>query len=300
MNGKREELRKIIRDKVFVLDRDEQFLDFPDPTAWLFDFRKVLMNGRVANLISDIFYESFASRYPFQLCSIEIAGVPLMTSLMTKFFHKGHEDINAFFIRKSRKKSGLFRMIEGTVEDTKKIILVDDIMNGGDSFWRQVEVLESLGYKVDTVWSILRYRDEDFYKRFHLRGIKVESLFTLDDFTEDLGERVKNLIDKRNIPKMIPFTKEWMVRMPGAGYGHVGPKSQPLIDDELVYLGMDGRMFWALNQADGSVVWSYKVGTAAGKKSIYSKPAFYKDTVVFGWECICARQKNGGCEMDII
>jgi orotate phosphoribosyltransferase len=64
-----------------------------------------MMNGVVVNLVSDIFYNNFRDKYPFQLCALEIAGVPLATSLMAKLYYKGHEDINAFFIRKSRKKN---------------------------------------------------------------------------------------------------------------------------------------------------------------------------------------------------
>ena len=74
------------------------------------------------------------------------------------------------------------------------IILVDDLMNAGNSFWRQIEVLENLGHKVDTVWSILRFRDIDYYTRFHNRNINIVSIFDLDDFTEVLGEKVSNLV----------------------------------------------------------------------------------------------------------
>lgn len=282
MDDKIAALKNIIEEKVFVQNKDEQIFLHEDPEAWLFDFRRVLMNGKNADLISDIFYEQLKDEYPFQLSTIEIAGVPLMMSLMHKFYQNGHTDINAFFIRKSRKKTALMRMIEGEIQSEKKIILVDDIMNRGNSFWRQVEVLDSLGYTINTVWSILRYRDLPYYKRFTDRGITVKSLFTLNDFTKALGPRVKNFELWDRTPPSMPFEAKWIFKSPRPSYNYVVQKSQPVLDDEKIYFGSDNRTFWAINQNEGSVAWQFAVGPHVNKKSIFSSPVLYKDLVIFG------------------
>lgn len=281
MNAKIAELKKIISEKVFIKNTEEQIDTITDPEAWLFDFRRVLMNGPVANLIADIFYEKYKHAYPFQLCTIEIAGVPLLMSLMTKFFNNGHKDINAFFIRKSRKKTGLMRMVEGTVTSEKRIILIDDLMNRGNSFWRQIEVLEQLGYTVDMVWSILRFRDLDYYTRFHNRHIKVASLFSLDDFTS-LGSKVKNLQSKQKQPPCMLFEARWVFRSQNPSLNYVISKSQPCLDETKIYVGSDNRIFWAINQDDGTTAWKFSVGPQINKKSIFSSPVIYKDLVIFG------------------
>ena len=275
-------LHDLISQKVLVRNQDEQIDTKDDPQWWLFDFRRILMNGKSANLVAKIFYKEFKDQYPFQLCALEIAGVPLATSLMNHFFYKGHEDINAFFIRKSRKKHGLMRMIEGEVQTEKKIILVDDIMNYGNSFWRQIEVLEALGYRVDTVWSILRFRDQRFYQRFHNRDIKIKSLFTLDDFSNVLGDEIENINRKTTAPLPMPFKEQWIFKSPKPSLSYVIQKSQPCIGDQKIYFGADNQTFWALNQNDGSVAWQYQVGPHVQKKSIFSSPAFFKHLVIFG------------------
>ena len=280
--ARKEALRKIIEEKVFVTGNREQISMSDDPKKWIFDFRRVVMNGQISDLITEIFYEEFAAEYPFQVCTLEVGGVPLATAIMNKIYQKGHKDSNAFFIRKSRKKSGLHRMIEGTIEDNKKIILVDDVINSGDSFWRQLEVLDGLGYKVETLWTILRYRDESYYKRFLNRGIKIRSIFTLDDFTTALGDNVKNMVDKEESPLPMPFEVEWVFKSANPSLGWVNGKSQPVIDDSKVYFGSDERYFWAINQADGSVAWKFSVGPVARKKAIFSNPVLHKDTVIFG------------------
>ena len=279
---KETELKNIIKAKVFIQSSKEQIGFRDDPSGWIFNFRQILMNGKAANLITDIFYERFVSEYPFQLCTQEIAGVPLVSSLMMKFYQRGHHDVNAFFIRKSRKKKGLFRMIEGMVSPEKKIILVDDVINSGNTFWRQIEVLEELGYKVDTVWSILQYRDDSYYKRFHNRNIKVKSLFMLNDFTDQLGADVVNREYEPWEPPIMPFSPQWVFKSDNPTLGWVCGKSQPVIDDEKIYFGSDNKHFWAINQKDGSVAWKYKIGFIARKKAIFSNPAIYKETVIFG------------------
>ncbi len=281
MNSGIAALKSIIEKEVFVRKKDAYASILENPEAWIFDFRRVLMRGDVSNLIASTFYETYRGEYPFQLCALEVGGIPLLMSIVNKFYTNEYRDINGFFIRKSRKKTGLLNMIEGKIIPEKKIILVDDTMNSGDSFWRQIIVLEELGYKVDTVWSIIRYRDTNFYTRFHNRGIKIKSLFTLNDFTEALGPRVKNIAPDIKI-RTSPFETKWIFRSEKPSLNYVNPKSQPILDEDTIYVGSDNRTFWAIDQADGSVRWSFSVGRHVKKKSIFSSPALCNDLVIFG------------------
>lgn len=272
-------LKKIISNEVFVTKEREKIVhwDGTEP-AWLFDFRRILLRPDVLGALSDIFLKKFENKFPLQIGGIEVAAIPLITGLVIGLDARGRR-VNGFFIRKSRKKDGLMRMIEGAIND-EKIVLVDDIINSGKSFIRQVEVLEGLGKKVDTVFVILRFRDLDYYKYFHDKGIKVESLFTLDDFFDSL--KVKNLFDKKEMPVSMPFHAEWLFKSEKPNYYYVVPKSAPVIDEEKIYFGADNGNFWAINQSDGSVVWKYKVGFHAKGKYIFSSPAIYKNLVYFG------------------
>ena len=272
-------LKKIISNEVFVTKDMEKIVSLDGTeTEWLFDFRRILLKPDVLDAVSDVFLERFERKFPLQIGGIEVAAIPLITGLVM-WLHERGKTVNGFFIRKSRKKTGLLHMIEGCVTD-EKIILVDDIVNSGKSFIRQVEVLEGLGGKVDTVFAILRFRDLDYYKYFHDKGINVESLFSLDDFSDSL--KVKNLIDKKEAPVSMPFHADWLFKSENPNYYYVVPKSAPTIDDAKIYFGADNGNFWAVNQYDGSVVWKYKVGFHAKGKYIFSSPAIYKNLVYFG------------------
>ena len=272
-------LKKIISEEVFVTKGKENILSpGGDEIKWLFDFRRALLKPDVLDAISDVFLERFSGKFPLQIGGIEVAAIPLITGLVMGLNERDRK-INGFFIRKSRKKDGLMRMIEGMVT-AEKIILVDDIINTGKSFIRQVEVLEGIGKKVDTVFAVLRFRDSEYYKYFHDKGIRVESLFTLDDFADSL--KVKNLVDKKEGPVPMPFKAEWCFKSENPNYFYVVPKSAPAIDETRLYFGSDSGNFWAINQTDGSVAWKYKVGFHAKGKYIFSSPAIYKDFVYFG------------------
>src|SRR3989344_7702572 len=234
-------LKAIIRTEVFITkDRERIVSQNAAESNWLFDFRRVLLKPDVLKAISDVFLEKFGKEFPLQIGGIEVAAIPLITGLVMGLDERGKK-VNGFFIRKSRKKDGLMRMIEGMVME-EKIILVDDIINTGKSFIRQVEVIESLGKKVDTVFAILRFRDLDYYKYFHERGIKVVSLFTLDDFSDIL--QVNNLVSKEEKPVPTPFKAEWYFKSEGADFFHVIPKSAPVLDETKIYFGADNGNFW--------------------------------------------------------
>ncbi len=272
-------LKKIISSEVFITKDKEKMVSRKGVgTQWLFDFRRVLLKPDVLKVVSDIFLGRFGRKLPLQIGGIEVAAIPLIAGLVVALHERG-KTVNGFFIRKSRKKDGLMRMIEGTITE-EKIILVDDILNTGKSFIRQVEVLEGLGKKVDTVFAILRFRGLDYYKYFHDKGIKVESLFSLDDFTDSL--KTKNLVDKNDKPASTPFLAEWLFKSEDPNYYYVVPKSAPVIDETHLYFGADNGNFWALNQSDGSVAWKYKVGFHAQGKYIFSSPALHKNLLYFG------------------
>lgn len=279
MRKKIDLLQAIIENEVFVTKDKEKIIHYDGTeSSWLFDFRRVLLRADVLNNIGEVFWDTFKNEYPFQVGGIEVAAIPLITNFVLKSREK-EKPANGFFIHKSRKKDGLMKMIEGEIKD-EKIILVDDILNSGKSFIRQVEAVESLGKKVYAVFAILRFRDLEYYSYFHERGIKVVSLFTLDDFKDTLG--ISNKIDKKELPVPMPFKIEWYFKSENPNYYYVVPKSAPVIDDTKLYFGSDSGNFWALNQSDGTVAWKYKVGFHAKGKYIFSSPAIYKNLVYFG------------------
>jgi orotate phosphoribosyltransferase len=269
-------LKTVIEKEVFVTKDQARIADGED-SRWLMDFRRVLLKPQILNAVSEIFFEKAGSA-PFQIGGIEVASIPLISGIVMKSVEK-EKPVNGFFIRKSRKKTGLLNMVEGVITD-ERIVLVDDILNRGFSFRRQIEVIESLGKKVDTVMVILKYRDEAYYKELVEKGIRIISLFTLDDFTTALS--IKNQIEDTQAPHH-PYVKKWAFKSEGeAHYEHVVPKSRPLLSDGVLYFGTDSGNFYALDVVTGLVKWTFKVPFGVQGKLIFSSPCILGDTLFFG------------------
>ncbi len=275
----RDHLKKIIVDEVFVTCEKEKIISKKaTESRWIFDFRRVLLKAPALNTISELFWNEFVGKEKFQIGGLEVAAIPFIAGVVMKSFEK-QKPINGFFIRKSRKKDGLTKMIEGEITE-ERIILIDDILNSGKTFIRQIEILERLGKKVDTIFVLLRFRDLSYYTYFYERNIKIVSLFELNDFRDVLPVKTIVNFEEKLIP--MPFTTKWYFKSENPGYQYVAPKSSPILDEKNVYFGSDGGNFWALCQDTGEVVWNYKVHWSVEGKGIFSSPTIHKDTIYFG------------------
>ena len=94
-------------------------------------------------------------------------------------------DLNAIIIRKEPKGHGTASQVEGKLPPKgSKITVLEDVTTTGGSSLKAVNVLRNLGYTVDTVLSIVD-RQEGATEGFLMNGIKLKSLFTIDDFDEN-------------------------------------------------------------------------------------------------------------------
>ena len=275
-------LKDIIEKRAFVRSANATIVSRKKKTShWLMDLRAILMQSEVIESMGVLFWNTYKKKVPIQIGCIESAGIPLMTALVAEARQNGVAMCSGFFIRKSRKKDGLTKMVEGTVQKNVPIVLVDDLMNSGNSLIRQVEVVEGLGERVHSVWTLVRFRNTEYYQYFIDKGIEIFSVFELDDFSDTLG--IKNF-EKKEAPEQArqAFDVLWKFAAEGPSYQYVVPKSDPVLDDDRVYFGTDKGFFLALNQSDGSTSWSYKVGFHPKGKGIFSSPALLNGMVFFG------------------
>lgn len=248
---------------------------------WLFDLRAVILRSDILNAYSEFFWNRYKDEDLFQICGLELAAVPLVAAVIMKFHEKGRT-LNGFIIRKSRKKSGLLKMTEGEIVDLP-IIILDDLLNTGSSIIRQIEIIEELHKEVKEVFTILRFRDIDYYKSFKDKGIPHFSIFELNDFKDSLN--VVNLLPHK-IEKQVesPFEKSpiWYSKGETPNYFYVNPKSGPVVSKQVVFFGTDEGILQAKNIFTGKELWKYKIPFGSVGKFIFSTPVIYKDLIIFG------------------
>ncbi len=243
-------------------------------SPWIFDFRALLLQPHWLNRYAEIFWEKYAGRYPFQIGGVETAGIPLVAAIVMKSVERG-TPVNGFFIRKSRKRQGLMKIIEGTLTD-EPIIFVDDLANSGQTLNRQMKILSAAGKKITDVFVILAFRARDAYRFAGEQGATFSSLFTLADFGLPLERS-----DAPEVPKE-SFEILWKFAAPEPSHHLVVQKSAPVLDGMRVFFGSDAGTFYALSQETGDVLWKFETKRHPDGKGILSSSALYGDTVYFG------------------
>lgn len=274
-------LIKRIKEKVFIQNFRETFSDTENKaTPWILDFRNVLLDAVFLEAITDSMLSILRKQVTtkVQFGGLESAALPLITSLVLKY-SGGNFTVHGFYIRKSRKKSGLLKIIEGEVGE-EEIVLVDDILNSGSSVLKQILILESIGKKVSYLCVIVRFRNESEYSDIIKRGIKIISLFSLDDF--DFIPKIPENSNQSSNKTLKELKTEWIFSSPHPNFEYVIPKSEPLLVKNKLYFGSDNGTFWCLDKKDGSVLWQRKILHGANSKRIFSSPAYLNNTIYFG------------------
>ncbi len=268
---------KAIHSTAFVRASDTVTIIQDEQTGerarWIFDFRALMLQPHWLDRYAEIFWERYGAHYPFQVGAMEAAGIGLVAAIVMKSVQRGTL-VNGFFIRKSRKRQGLMKRIEGTLTEDP-IILVDDLLNSGGTFEKQLLVLAEVGKSVSDLCAIVAFRDASAYHALEKNGVRVESFFTLQDFGMSF------LAAPRHEP-LDTWQESWLFRAPDPSFHLVVHKSSPALDASRVFFGTDKGIFYALDQKTGAVLWQFTIKGHPEGKGILSSPHVHDGVVYFG------------------
>jgi outer membrane protein assembly factor BamB/orotate phosphoribosyltransferase len=249
----KDDLRAMIREKVIVRAKDRLIINSDKRTEaqYVFDFRKILLSPNELNRITDSFLKKLSSYVDVQIGWMESAALPLVTSLVLK--------MNApwFYMRKSRKKSWVMNLFEWDIDSEKPVILVDDLINSGESILRQIIALQNEGIRVAAVICILIFHPEEWYEELQKRNIKIYSLISHDEISSELwipsiNHNRETLYSFTSFSPIARFSS-WISRF------HIeSPRPIPYFDGKNLYFGMDDGDVYALDAKTFNVVWKYQ------------------------------------------
>lgn len=269
-----QDLREAIRSNVLVRRRPGTRIissNERDQDEWIFDFRALLLQPEWLNRYAELFWESCAGQYPFQVCGMESAAISLVSAIVMKGIERG-TPVNGLYIRKSRKRYGLLKQIEGA-PNSEKVILVDDLINSGGTFHKQIKILADAGLRVTSAFALIKYRNDEAYRAL---GIPIATVCTLKDF--GLPEYTAS----RNNNKYDAFTVQWRFCAQNPSYNVVNPKSSPALYDGKAYFGTDAGALVCLEQSTGNALWQFDTGKDAWDRGILSSPVVENGRVYFG------------------
>jgi outer membrane protein assembly factor BamB len=133
---------------------------------------------------------------------------------------------------------------------------------------------------VEHIFPIIQYRDASQYAVFEKKKIRLTSLFTLSDFTLELG--VKPQAPAPREPLANPFAGVWKWHTEKPHLHHVRPKSEPVFYEDRVLVGTDDGTVVCLECEDGNEVWQYRPPVVRKEGDICSRLCIEKGVVAFG------------------
>jgi outer membrane protein assembly factor BamB/orotate phosphoribosyltransferase len=252
--------------------------------SWIFDFKAEALTKVFLEEYSRCFWKFFEDTFIdkiIQIGGMESGAVSLVTGVT--LFAPKDISVQSFYIRKSRKKSDLAQRVEGVLDKRLPVILVDDILNSGDSIRKQVAILEEEGCHVVGVFTCVRFREMIEYRDLIDKGIIFFDIFELDDFKDILPvQNLKKILNTTTLSNT-HYSIDYKIRLTDKPNLYlVAPKSGPILIGDYMYMGVDDGSFYCILAETGAIVWVYKITFGVLGKHILSTCSIYKDKVIFG------------------
>ncbi len=175
-----EQLRAIIKEKSYITEGDFT-LASGATSNFFFDMKITLLDTRGARLAADLILDKIKNDRVKAVGGMELGACPIASSVCVRSGERGMP-VNAFYVRKTPKKRGTQKMIEGApLQPKDRVILVEDVTTSGGSVLAAAEEVKKLGCEIVKVVTIID-REQGARENLEAQGIRLEALFGKHDF----------------------------------------------------------------------------------------------------------------------
>ncbi|MBI2657326.1 PQQ-binding-like beta-propeller repeat protein [Candidatus Woesearchaeota archaeon] len=261
----RERLKQLIL--INGLKWDEGFNPDSFVPKWIFDLREVVLTPEGARLASILLYDKIKDVDFDMIGGTSIAAEPLVASLVLHFYSKG-KNVPGLIVRKQPNNFGLRKKVEGPIQDGKKVVIIDDAINAGNSMLDAIESLNKEGCSIVKIVTLL-----DFCKSGHSRlkeaDYPIDSVFTLEDF--GLEKRVLHRYGHKPKLTKIEAHKNENEMLKEINKSVCGEAADFKLHDGFIFAALKDGSLYCLHNADYSVKWKLELGDSI------SAPVFIDD-----------------------
>lgn len=175
MNADRAELLQLLSTQGVLKSTDDRPVVSHDGTrmSWMLDSLHVSMTARGAELVARCLLEELAKFEATQIATYGVTAIPLMQACIT---HGGGK-YTGLVVRKEPKGYGAGKIIEGAIDPSKPVVILDDSIASGSSIFRCVEKLEAAGLHVEGGVILVRFGFGGGWARMRGRGMRMEMVF---------------------------------------------------------------------------------------------------------------------------
>ena len=171
--------KKIIRFGDFTLasgKKSPYYIDLRLVPSFPHEYRKMIKG--LQNLIAeDIGFENFHS-----LVSVPTGGLVVAASLATDIVK------TLIYVRKQAKEHGTGKAVEGVTCQDMKLLMIEDVVTSGGSVINAIKSIKEEKMVVTAAYAVVD-RMEGATKALQSEGVKLHSLLTINDITQNLFEQ---------------------------------------------------------------------------------------------------------------
>jgi orotate phosphoribosyltransferase/AMMECR1 domain-containing protein len=186
----------LCRDAILRRSADQPVLSRDGTSArWMLDSLAVTLTPRGAELAARALLEVLESFEGRQLATLGLTGVPLLQGCV---LHGGGR-YSGMLVRKERKAHGSLKLIEGRLDRSEPVVMVDDSVSSGQSMLTCAQRLEEAGFHVEGGVCLVHFGYERGMARMVARGYRAAAVY--DIFTDFMPH-----IDGERPPPVNPTT----------------------------------------------------------------------------------------------
>lgn len=187
----RSELLDLLRDRGILYRSPNQPILSRDGTSgrWMLDSLAVTLSARGAELAGQCLLQLLQRFDGRQIATYGLTGVPILQSCILQ-----DHRYRGLLVRKERKQHGSLKLIEGAIDPSEPVILLDDSVSSGMSMEEGTARLEEAGLRVEGGVCLVRFGWYGGYATMQERGYHMEALYDIwDDFISQMKDEEQPL-----------------------------------------------------------------------------------------------------------
>jgi orotate phosphoribosyltransferase len=179
LNGLRAKLLALFEKE--ALKKGKFVLSSGKESNYYLDGRIITLTPEGAYLTAAIILEMIKGKNLDAVGGPTLGADPIVGAIAV-LSHIKNIPVKTFIVRKSTKEHGTQRQIEGpALKSGERVLLVDDVATTGKALIEAKQALDKIGVKIEKALVIVD-RNEGAAQNLSKAGLKLESIFTIEDF----------------------------------------------------------------------------------------------------------------------
>jgi len=172
------DLGRRLYDRALVRREQEAITDpRGQPIGWLLDTRMPMLDGALFSEVGEVLAERLRVKGVHQVAGFGFGAFALVCAALSA---PGAPRFSGGFIREKRKPHGRRRLVEGPLDRSRPVVLLDDILNSGRSASRALSLLRGDGFEVVGIMTLFNFTWSGGRARMEAQGLWVDALLDLN------------------------------------------------------------------------------------------------------------------------